>query len=97
MKRMRSRTGKILLVIGFVILGSQTAHASTQISRQPASLTQPSVYAFQHHNKIWWWRWYPKPQPKPVKSVPVPSTLLPLGVGLTAFIVWRGLRRRGPE
>ena len=101
MKRMRSRMGNILLVLGFVALGVQTAHARMLTSEKPASLTQSSAYAFQHHNNIWWWRWYPKPhpkpQPRPVKSVPAPGTLLPLGVGLAAFIVWRGLRRRGPE
>lgn len=96
---MRSRMGRILLVVGFVILGSQAAHASTLPSGKPASFTQPSVYAIQHHNQTWWWkgRWYPNHHPKPVKSVPVPATLLPLGVGLAAFIVWRGLRRRGPK
>lgn len=97
MKRMRSRMGTLLLVMGLVALGVQTAHASMQPSGKPASLTHPSAYAFQHHNQTWWWRWYPKPHPRPVKSVPVPGTLLPLGVGLAAFIVWRGLRRRGPK
>ncbi len=101
MKRTRSRIVNMLLVVGFVILGSQMAHASTLLSGKQASLTQPSVYAIQHHNQTWWWKWWhpkwdPKPYPKPVKSVPVPATLVPLGVGLTAFIVWRGLRRRGP-
>jgi hypothetical protein len=99
MKRICSRMGNILLVIGFVALGIQTAHASMLTSGKLTSLTQPSAYAFQHHNQTWWsnWRWDPKPHPKSAKSVPVPATLLPLGIGFVAFIVWRGLRRRGPK
>ena len=38
MKRMRSRMGNILLMIGFVTLGVQTAHASMLSSKKPASL-----------------------------------------------------------
>lgn len=97
MERKRSRTGNILLVVGFVALGVQAAHASMLPSGKPASLTQPSAYAFQQHNQPWWRRWDPKPHPRPVKSVPVPGTFLHLGVGLAAFIVWRHQRRRGPK
>ena len=95
---------EIVVVTGLMILGAQTTHASMGNVGRHVSFIQSSAYAVQGHQQTWWWYWWkPKPNPnqypyqKPTKSVPVPTSLVSAGIGMTGILIWRVLRRRDPR
>jgi len=92
------RKNTFVLMIGVLVFGVQISHASMDRVGGYVSLAQSSAYAAQGHQQTWWWYWWkqePYPDKKPVKSVPVPTSLVPVGVGMAGILVWRTLHRRG--
>jgi len=85
------------MLAGMVLCYQQALANQVHMESSLSAIKQNVQNAWlHHHNETSWWKWKPddKPKPKPKKSVPLPATLLPLGAGLSGFMVWRTIRRR---
>ncbi len=82
-----------ILMVAVFVIDPQSACATDPAGFGLVTLPPPSSVV--SYNQTWWWKWWNwKPQPKPTRSVPIPATLLPFGVGFLGLAVWRAARRR---